>query len=154
MIRTYRDSDLARLREITEVCFEAVSIERNIHAAFGEIGGRDWRFRKAREIDEDICVNPEGVLVYEDDGEIAGYITARTDAETRVGWIPNLAVLPDRQRKGIGRALMDAALAYLAGKGMELARIETLEQNPVGTVFYPGTGFQEVARQIHYAMRL
>jgi ribosomal protein S18 acetylase RimI-like enzyme len=35
---------------------------------------------------------------------------------------------------------------------MECIRIETLEQNPVGTSFYPKLGFTEVARQVHYAM--
>ena len=37
---------------------------------------------------------------------------------------------------------------------MQVAKIETLEQNPIGQTLYPSLGFQEVARQIHYAMRL
>ena len=37
---------------------------------------------------------------------------------------------------------------------MEVAKIETLDQNPVGQALYPSLGFTEVARQIHYAMRL
>ena len=37
---------------------------------------------------------------------------------------------------------------------MQVAKIETLEQNPVGQALYPSLGFREVARQIHYAMRL
>ena len=49
---------------------------------------------------------------------------------------------------------MDHAITFLRGEGMEAVRIETLEQNPVGARFYPDVGFQEVARQIHYAMRL
>jgi hypothetical protein len=35
-----------------------------------------------------------------------------------------------------------------------VAKIETLDQNPVGQALYPSLGFKEVARQIHYAMRL
>jgi ribosomal protein S18 acetylase RimI-like enzyme len=49
---------------------------------------------------------------------------------------------------------MQAALDQFRQKGMELARIETLEQNEVGSSFYPKAGFVEVARQIHYAMPL
>jgi ribosomal protein S18 acetylase RimI-like enzyme len=49
---------------------------------------------------------------------------------------------------------MRAVLDLLRAEGMELARIETLAQNPVGMAFYPKMGFEEVARQIHYAMRL
>ena len=37
---------------------------------------------------------------------------------------------------------------------MQVAKIETLEQNAVGQALYPRAGFKEVARQIHYAMRL
>ena len=35
-----------------------------------------------------------------------------------------------------------------------MAKIETLEQNPIGRHLYPSLGFQEIARQIHYAMPL
>ena len=37
---------------------------------------------------------------------------------------------------------------------MTVARIETLEQNPIGRQLYPSLGFLEVARQIHFAMPL
>ena len=37
---------------------------------------------------------------------------------------------------------------------MQAAKIETLEQNLVGQALYPSLGFKEVARQVHYAMRL
>ena len=37
---------------------------------------------------------------------------------------------------------------------MHMAKIETLEQTPVGTTFYPKMGFTEIARQIHYVQPL
>jgi hypothetical protein len=37
---------------------------------------------------------------------------------------------------------------------MTVAKIETLEQNPIGRSLYPSLGFVEIARQIHYAMPL
>ena len=86
--------------------------------------------------------------------EVAGYITTRLNRSTRIGGIPNLAVLPQFQRRGIGRRLIEKALAYLRAEGMLYARIETLEQNPIGTSFYPAMGFTEVARQIHYIQPL
>jgi ribosomal protein S18 acetylase RimI-like enzyme len=49
---------------------------------------------------------------------------------------------------------MEHAFAYFRNAGMEVAKIETLDQNPVGQVFYPSMGFEEVARQIHYAKKL
>lgn len=154
MIRLYRPADLESLKEITAICFAKVSIDANIEAQFGAIGGRDWRWRKLRHIDQDVeGERARGVFVWEED-QVLGYITTRIDAESKIGWIPNLAVLPEHQSRGLGRKLMDHALDYLRQQGMEAAKIETLAQNAVGSQFYPSTGFREVARQIHYLMRL
>lgn len=154
MTRTFRPSDVQRLKEITIECFPGVSIDNAIESQYGAIAGHDWKWRKAMSIQEDVEANPAGVFVYETDGRVAGYITTRIDPESGIGWIPNLATNPADQGRGIGRALMDAALEYLRASGMRLARIETLEQNAIGQAFYPSVGFREVARQIHYAMDL
>ena len=154
MIRKYRDSDLDALKEITAACFDGVSIDHNIERAFGLIDGRDWQSRKVRHIDADVAANADGIFVAEEDGEVIGYVTARVDHAGKVGWIPNLSVRPEYQRRGIGRRLLRTALDYFRAEGMLLVRIETLEQNEVGMRFYPEMGFKEVARQIHYAMRL
>jgi ribosomal protein S18 acetylase RimI-like enzyme len=154
-IRPYRDNDVDRLKEITAICFDGVSIDRNIQDRLGIIGGHDWRWRKLRHIDADVArEHAAGVLVSEIDGEVVGYITTRLDQESKIGWIPNLSVLPVHQGRGLGRQLMQAALAHLRAAGMECAKIEALVQNEVGTRFYPDMGFEEVARQIHYVMRL
>ncbi len=42
----------------------------------------------------------------------------------------------------------------MAQAGMELARIETLEQNHIGQHLYPKLGFTEFARQIYFAKDL
>jgi ribosomal protein S18 acetylase RimI-like enzyme len=154
-IRPYQLQDLPALQEITAICFEKVSIDRNIEQAFGAIGGHDWRWRKARQIEADVAGDhARGVLVAEVEGQVVGYVTCRVDPESRIGWIPNLAVIPEHQGEGVGRLLLEAALEHLRQAGMECAKIETLEQNPVGPTFYPSLGFREVARQIHYLMRL
>ena len=56
--------------------------------------------------------------------------------------------------QGLGRRLIEHALAHFRAAGMTIAKIETLEQNPIGRHLYPSVGFVEVARQIHYAMAL
>ena len=155
MIRKYRPQDLEKLKEITAICFEGVSIDRNIEKKFGPIGEHDWRWRKLRHIDADEeGQNAEGVFVYEVDGQVVGYITARVDRGSKIGWIPNLAVIPEHREEGLGKLLMQTALDYLRDQGMECAKIETLAQNPIGSHFYPSVGFEEVARQIHYVKRL
>ena len=154
MIRNYKPGDLQTLRQITAICFEKVSIDKNIEDGFGRIGDVSWEERKMSHIDDDAAANSDGIFVAEVEGEIAGYITTRLNRSTRIGGIPNLAVLPKFQRRGIGRRLIEKALTYLRAEGMLYARIETLEQNPIGTSFYPDMGFTEVARQIHYIQSL
>jgi len=154
MIRKYRASDREILKEITIICFPKVSIDKNIEERFGKIGGKDWMWRKKRHIEADIEACSEGIFVVERNGNVVGYITSRLDYESKIGWIPNLAVLPAYQGQGLGKQLMQAALDNFRKEGMALAKIETLGQNEVGSVFYPKAGFVEVARQIHYVMPL
>ena len=155
MIRPYESRDLDRLKEITALCFDGVSIDRNIDEKFGLLGGHDWRWRKLRHIDVDVADdNAQGVFVGEEDGQVVGYITTRIDHQSKIGQIPNIAVLPQYQGKGLGRQLMDRAFAHFRANGMECAKIETLAQNEIGAQFYPSVGFEEVARQIHYVMHL
>jgi ribosomal protein S18 acetylase RimI-like enzyme len=153
-IRPCRPADLDELKRITVQAFEAVSIERNIENHFGIIHGHDWRWRKARHIDQDVQKFPEGAFVAEHDGAIVGYITTWIDQESGVGFIPNLAVDAKARGLGIGRALIDHALHFFHAAGIRHARIETLEQNPIGQNLYPSAGFREVARQIHYCLEL
>ena len=152
MIRKYCPEDLDALKEITVICFDGVSIDQNIEKNFGQFADTDWRARKAKHIDADVAANADGIFVWEDEGKVAAYITTRIDHESKIGGIPNLAVLPEYQGKGIGKALMTAAFDYFEEQGMAVAKIETLDQNPIGQYFYPRSGFTAVAQQIHYAM--
>ncbi len=153
-IRACQETDRQDLKDITIICFDGVSIDQNAEERLGLIAGKDWAWRKERQIDDDIAANPSGIFVAEADGKPVGYITTRVDQATKVGRIPNLGVLPAYRSSGIGRKLMDKAFAYLRSEGMEYVRIETLDQNAVGQRFYPSCGFIEVARQIHYIKRL
>ena len=153
-IRKFRPEDRETLKEITAQTFEEVSIDKNIEEMFGIIAGHNWAQRKVRHIDADIEANADGILLAEENGEIIGYITSRVDQFSKIGGIPNMAVRPGQQGKGIGRKLIEACLDYLREVGMTHARIETLDQNPVGQHLYPACGFVEVARQIHYVMTL
>jgi ribosomal protein S18 acetylase RimI-like enzyme len=155
-IRPYRESDRSTLRDLTVAAFDGVSIDHNIDRTLGPIAGRDWRWRKARAIDDDIDAPGAEFAVAEeaDSGAVVGYISLRHDRETLVGWIPNLAVVAGLRGHGLGRRLIEHALERFRAEGMTVARIETLEQNPIGRHLYPSVGFIEVARQIHFAIAL
>jgi ribosomal protein S18 acetylase RimI-like enzyme len=155
-IRPYRPEDLSRLQDITAQTFGPVSIDRNMEELLGPFGQGGWQGRKVAAIADDCRLQPDGVFVAEDPatGTPIGYVTTRLNATSKIGWIPNLAVDPAHQGKGLGRALLEHALTFFRQSGMEVAKIETLEQNPIGQNLYPSLGFKEVARQIHFAMRL
>lgn len=153
-IRKFRESDRAAIKEITAVCFEGVSVDHSMEKRYGLIDGKDWRYRKVRHIDDDVTAEADGIFVAELEGKVIGYITARVDADTKVAGIPNLGVLPGYRGQGIGRTLIETAVAYAESAGMHYIRIETLAHNPVGQHLYPSCGFEEVARQIHYVRPL
>ena len=156
VIRPFREDDRSIIRDLTVAGFEGVSIDHNIDQRLGPIAGKGWRWRKARDVDRDIDLAGSELAVAFDkeNGEVIGYITMQCDVETRIGWIHNLVVGARARGQGLGRRLLEHALAHFQKAGMTVAKIETLEQNEVGQHLYPSVGFVEVARQIHFAMPL
>jgi ribosomal protein S18 acetylase RimI-like enzyme len=153
-IRLYQAEDLAELRRITVESFGGVALEQMIESRFGRWNERDWKARKADHINDDVTANPAGCFIAVRDGEILGYITTRVDRENSRGRIPNMAVVESARGLGLGRRLINHALDYFRDEGLKVAMIETMESNPIGQHLYPSCGFEEVARQVHYAMKL
>ncbi len=153
-IRLCQTSDLDELKRITIEGFEGIAIDQNVERELGVVGQHDWRWRKARHVDEDIEANPNGVFVAEADGKVLGYISTRLDHEAGKGRIPNLAVDKAARGGGIGRKLIEHALEYFRREGLAFAVIETMANKPVGQHLYPSCGFVETGRQIHFAVKL
>ena len=153
-IRPYLPDDLDAIKRLTVESFSGVTLEQNVENALGLLHGHDWRWRKARHIDEDVAANPSGIFVAESQGCVVGCISTRIDRETGKGRIPNLAVAPEFRGQGLGRRLIEHALDYFRSEGLEYAIIETMAENEIGQHLYPACGFVEVARQVHFARRL
>ena len=153
-IRAYRDGDLAVLKEITAEAFDGVSIDQIIERRHGLLNGEDWRARKIRHIDADVCRETGAVFVGEIDGSVVGYVTTWTDPASGIGHIPNIAVKAGFRGKGIGRRLIDHALDSFRAAGMIHAKIETLATNEVGYGLYTSMGFEELVRQVHFLKAL
>jgi ribosomal-protein-alanine N-acetyltransferase len=85
---------------------------------------------------------------------IVGYITTWQDREAGIGHIPNIAIAPEYRGLGLGRLLIEHALAHFRASGLTHAKIETLAQNAVGNHLYRELGFVEVARQVHFVAKL
>ena len=153
-IRDFQPSDLPRLREITVEAFNGVSIDQNAERHLGLIGGYDWQWRKARHVDEDVRRDPHGTFVAAEGDQILGYVSTWMDHEAGIGYIPNLALTAAARGQGLGHRLLEYALEHFRRHNLSAAKIETLDQNPVGQHLYPALGFREVARQIHYFLPL
>jgi ribosomal protein S18 acetylase RimI-like enzyme len=153
-IRPYIPTDLVHIKRLTIEGFQGVSIDHGIEQVFGPINGHDWQWRKARHIDDDVARDAAGVFVAEEAGEIVGFITTWHDGSAGIGHIPNLAVAATHRNRGLGRSLLEYALAHFRAAGLTHAKIETLAQNAVGNHLYPSLGFVEVARQVHFMAKL
>jgi ribosomal protein S18 acetylase RimI-like enzyme len=154
VIRPYRAGDMEALQRITIESFDGVSFDQIVESKFGILNGHDWRWRKARHIEDDVTANPTGTFVAEVDGKIVGYITTVIDRPTGKARIPNLAITAQARGQGLGRKLIQHALHHLRSEGAAYAMIETMIGNEVGEHLYPSCGFVEIGRQIHFGIKL
>jgi len=151
--REYRRRDRNVVLSIAQNSFGGVCIDENIEKLFGQIGGT-WQEHKRDTVDYDLANNPYDTFVAEVGGRVVGFVCTRIQRNRLTGHVANMAVAPEFQGMGVGKALMAAALDHFRDCGMLYARIETLEQNTKAQKFYPSLGFKEVALQIYYFMEL
>jgi ribosomal protein S18 acetylase RimI-like enzyme len=152
--RLFRPDDLPTLKAIMVDAFDGVSIDQGIEALYGPINGHDWKWRKARHLDEDTRRDPAGIIVAEDGGRILGFVSSWIDREAGIGHIPNISLVPEARGQGLGRQLLQQAMDRFRAAGLTHAKIETLVQNAVGNHLYSSLGFREAARQIHFVAEL
>ena len=149
-----RPSDAAAAVRITVEAFDGVSIDQAIERRLGRAGGKSWRKLKGDAVREEFRRAPEQCFVARAGRRVVGYITTEISKPRSRGRIPNLAVAASCRGQGIGRRLIEHALAHFRRLGLRQARIETLAVNEAGLHLYPAMGFEEVARQVYYVMPL
>ena len=64
--------------------------------------------------------------------------------------IADLAVAPEMRRRGIGRALLERALAELADGGVRTLYLEVRESNQAARMLYDAYGFDSIGRRRGY----
>lgn len=85
------------------------------------------------------------------DDSVVGYVVAWFAADE--GEIANLAVREPTRRRGIGAALLDAALAEGTRRGAVNMYLEVRESNEAARRLYASRGFEEVGRRRRYYRR-
>ncbi len=92
-------------------------------------------------IEKFLVRNPSTCFVAEEDGRIIGSIIAGNDG--RRGSIYHTAVRTDRQRQGIGRSLVEHAMAALEREGISKVFLVVFARNSRGNAFWEKLGFTE-----------
>jgi len=75
------------------------------------------------------------------DGSIAGRIVL-SEGWNRQAWIEDIAMDARRRRAGVGRALIDRAIAWAIERRLPLIRAETQNNNVPACKFYESCGFR------------
>ncbi len=128
LIRTYAPADLPALHTVRAAAFAPVfaSFRSIVGPEIAALGLAHAETEQADLLDS--IAKPDSghtVAVAEIDGVIAGFISWKTGAATKIGEITLNAVHPDHGGRGIGAALYEHALAALKSAGMALATVGT-----------------------------
>ncbi|MGW5744190.1 GNAT family N-acetyltransferase [Amycolatopsis sp. NPDC003861] len=134
-IRPPSDPDLLRSLETT--------IRAEVEATIG------WQEMPAEVMAPPLDLTKYTVAAAED-----GYVgLLRLAAVTRQPRIGLLAVRADRQRSGIGRALLVHVLDALHHKGIPAATAEVNEANPAALALFEGAGARQVGGNVELVLR-
>ena len=87
-------------------------------------------------------------LVASSNGAVAGFLVAAVIAGQAE--IESIAVAPDRQRRGIGRELLGAAMRELRARGVADVFLEVRASNTAAQGLYRAAGFAECGRRPAY----
>ena len=101
-----------------------------------------WTAEGLREETE----NPQAhFLVAEENGAVCGYIGVQEICGE--GYVTNVAVYPACRRRGVGRALLEAALRGAKARRCAFLSLEVRESNADAIRLYESCGFRFVGRR-------
>ncbi len=90
------------------------------------------------------------IFVYERDGALLGFCTARIDRappiqiEVQRAEITDLMVSAQERRQGVGRALAERALVWVEERGVERCEVRVAGANTEGQRFWRSIGFGDL----------
>ena len=84
-----------------------------------------WRERQYADLATVLDEEPGNVDVAFLDDRMAGWVCTRTHPEDNMGEVYVIAVEPELQRQGVGRALLDRSIQRSRSNGMSMVMVET-----------------------------
>jgi ribosomal protein S18 acetylase RimI-like enzyme len=131
-LRPAQEADAPRLAEIAT-------------AAYGHYVERMGYEPRPMTDDYDEVVHRLSVTVAEVDGEVAGFVALGEEDEGYV--VDNVAVSPEHQRAGVGRALLEHAEEEARRLGYDSIYLYTHETMTENIALYARIGYAEYARR-------
>lgn len=95
------------------------------------------------------------IFVFDDDGDLPGFCMVGVDRAPPIleevvrAEITDLGVRAEARRRGIGRALVDAALDWVRERGVARVEVRVAAQNPEGQAFWRALGFADHMDLLH-----
>ena len=143
-LRRARERDLERLVALFSILLE-YHAERSPRLALR--AGAEAEEQVRRLLAAHLRDGDSRVLVWDEDGNLLGLCIARVlrrpaiFAETERGEIEQLLVRESARRRGVGRALAEAALAWMGERGIRRAEVQVVVENAAARAFWRALGF-------------
>ncbi len=132
-IRPATEQDVERITAVVNAAFE---VERPVRA-----GGERTSVQGVR----DEMQRGSAFFVAEQEGKVLGSVMTRSDGTT--GYFGMLAVVPGRQRAGLGRALREHAEAFCKARGCTRMTLRTGDFRTELIPYYTRAGYRVVSTE-------
>lgn len=149
-VRRCRPQDVDRVAALWSGLTEHHSRLDPVFALRADAGERIRLLLKGQLRDTDTAI-----FVADDGGDVLGFCAVRVDRappileEVERAEITDLGVREDARRRGFGRALVEAALGWIAERGLGRVEVRVASRNPEGQAFWRELGFGDLMDVLH-----
>ena len=148
--------DLPQVADLIELCFSStIDDEGQSYLDQMRRASRDNDFLRWAGRVVDTTSMPLSGFIWEEEGRIVGNasLVYQNFGTRRLAMIANVATHPDFRRRGIGRALTEAAMEHARRKGARELWLHVRDDNPTAIRIYEALGFRARARRTTYHSR-
>jgi ribosomal protein S18 acetylase RimI-like enzyme len=155
-IRPAHPSEYPQIEKMVVESFEPITWFKKIDKTYGPVDGNNWRDRWHYRLAKVFAT--QTVLVSDLPGdtgpELAAFASGSLERETRLAYLDLLAIDSRFQGRGLGREMLRGVMQYFKREGAVHLRLDCLTSNELGNNLYRAEGFEEVARSIHWFIKI